>query len=330
MRKSENEERLDHMEHVITLTMNPSIDISSAVGQVVADRKLRCGPSVRGPGGGGINVSRAIGKLGGTSSALYPAGGALGEMLDGFMEREGIAYRSIFTEGSTRENITILEESTGRQFRFGMTGPTLKEEEWRQCLKVLSYLSPKPGYIVASGSLPPGVPEDFYARVADVASQLGARLIVDTSGEPLRFALQAGVYLLKPNVREMKDLVGHEIGNEFELEDSARELIGKGGTETIVVSLGAEGALLVSGDGCEHVRAPSVPVRSVVGAGDSMVAGIVLGLARRKELGEAVSFGVAAGAAAVMSPGTGLCCRGDTERLFRQVVINEHASLKGE
>jgi len=273
MRQPENEEVPDHMEHVVTLTMNPSIDISSGVGHVVPDRKLRCGSSLRGPGGGGINVSRAIGVLGGKSYALYPAGGMFGEILDGFMEREDIAHCSIFTEGSTRENITILEESTGRQFRFGMTGPTLREEEWRQCLKVLSFLSPKPAYIVASGSLPPGVPEDFYARVADVSSQLGARLIVDTSGEPLRFALQAGAYLLKPNMREMKDLVGHDIGNEFELEDGARELIGKGGTEAIVVSLGA---------------------------------------------------------AAVMSPGTGLCCRGDTERLFRQVVIREHASLKGE
>ncbi len=329
MRPLGNEERLDHMEHVVTLTMNPSIDISSGVGQVFPDRKLRCGRSVYGPGGGGINVSRAIGILGGKSSALYPAGGTFGEMLDEFMEQEGIAHRSIFTEGPTRENITILEESTGRQFRFGMTGPTLKEEEWWQCLKVVSFLRPKPGYLVASGSLPPGVPDDFYARVADIASQLGARLIVDTSGEPLRFASQAGAYLLKPNMREMKDLVGHEIRDEFELEDSARELIGKGRVEAVVISLGAEGALAVSGNGCEHVRAPSVQVSSVVGAGDSMVAGIVLSLARGKTLGEAVSFGVAAGAAATMSPGTGLCCRGDTERLFRQVVIKEHASLKG-
>lgn len=314
------------MEHIVTLTMNPSIDISSSVEHVVADRKLRCKPSTYEPGGGGVNVSRVIGILGGKSSALYPAGGPFGEMLQALIDEAGISHYRVPIEGSTRENLTIQEESSGRQFRFGMLGPTLREKEWRQCLEMLEALDPKPGYLVASGSLPPGVPEDFYARLAEAAPRLGARLIVDTSGEPLRLASRAGVYLLKPNMNEMRNLIGGEIRDELELEDGAGKLIGKGYSEVIVVSLGAGGAMMVSKDGCEHVRAPTVPIRSVVGAGDSMVAGMVLSLARGKTLREALSFGVAAGASAVMSPGTGLCCRDDTERLYRQIILREHRS----
>ena len=317
------------MERVVTLTMNPSIDINSSVEHVFADRKLRCKPSSHEPGGGGINVSRAIRRLGGHSPAVYPAGGTFGRMLQGLLDREGIVHHPVEIEESTREAFIILEESSGRQFRFGMPGPTLRETEWKRCLEALGALELKPDYVVASGSLPPGVPQDFYAQLARMTSASGARLIVDTSGEPLRLASQAGVYLLKPNMNEMQNLVRREIQNEMELEDTARGFIEKGHSEVMIVSLGAGGALMVSKNGCEHVRAPTVPIKSRVGAGDSMVAGIVLSLARGEPLREAVRFGVAAGAAAVMTPGTELCRREDTERLYRQITIKKHEALKG-
>jgi 6-phosphofructokinase 2 len=318
------------MERIITLTMNPSLDISSSVEHVIADRKLRCRPSSYEPGGGGINISRAIQRLGGNSSALYPAGGTFGQMLQNLLDREGIPHFPILIEESTRENFTILEESSGRQFRFGMPGPMLRETEWKRCLGALVALDVKPKYVVASGSLPPGVPEDFYAQLAQIASGFGARLIVDTSGEPLRLASQAGVYLLKPNMNEMESLIRREIKNELELEEMAREPVEKGLSEVIIISLGAGGALMVSRDGCEHVRAPTVPIKSRVGAGDSMVAGIVLSLANGKSLQDALRFGVAAGAAAVMTPGTELCRREDTERLYQQIIVQRHEALKGD
>jgi len=317
------------MERIVTLTMNPSIDINSSVEHVIADRKLRCKPSSYEPGGGGINVSRAIQRLGGNSSALYPAGGTFGQMLQNLLEQEGIPHFPIPIEESTRENFTILEESSGRQFRFGMPGPTLRETEWKRCLGTLVAFDLKPNYVVASGSLPRGVPEDFYAQLAQIASGFGVRLIVDTSGEPLRLASQAGVYLLKPNMNEIQSLVEHEIQDELELEEIARELVEKGHSEVIVISLGAGGALMVSKDGCEHVRAPMVPIKSKIGAGDSMVGGVVLSLERDQSLRDAVCFGVAAGAAAVMTPGTELCRREDTERLYQQIVVKTHGSLKG-
>ena len=317
------------MERIVTLTMNPSIDINSSVEHVIADRKLRCKSSSFEPGGGGINVSRAIQRLGGNSSALYPAGGTFGQMLQNLLDQEGISHCPIQIEESTRENFTILEESSGRQFRFGMPGPILRETEWKRCLGTLVALDLKPNYVVASGSLPRGVPEDFYAQLAQIASGFGVRLIVDTSGEPLRLASQAGVYLLKPNMNEIQSLVGHEIQDELELEETARGLVEKGHSEAIVISLGAGGALMVSKDGCEHVRAPMVPIKSKIGAGDSMVGGIVLSLERGQSLRDAVCFGVAAGAAAVMTPGTELCRREDTEQLYQQIIVKTHEALKG-
>jgi 6-phosphofructokinase 2 len=219
-----------------------------------------------------------------------------------------------------RENLVILDESTGQQYRFGMPGPILSNEEWKRCLHELSAISPNPDYLVASGSLPPGLPDDFYAQVARSGKENGARVIVDASGEALKLALQEGVYLIKPNVREFKDLIGKDIKEESQIKAEARKMVKSGRCEVLVISLGAAGALLVSGNIAEHISAPTVPIVSKVGAGDSMVAGMVLSLARGKPLRESVLFGLAAGAAAVMTPGTELCRREDAERLYEEMI----------
>ena len=166
---------------------------------------------------------------------------------------------------------------------------------------------------------PPGVPDDFYARLARLGDELGAKVIVDTSQRALCAAVEAGVYLIKPNLRELSQLAGRDLEDEADQERVAGEIVRNGGARYVVVSLGAAGVLLVSEDGCERMRAPTVPIKSKVGAGDSMVAGIVLSLARGMPPREAVRFGVAAGAAAVMTPGTELCRREDTERLYERI-----------
>ena len=311
------------MKTIVTLTMNPAIDKSSTVNRVIAERKLRCTRPRYEPGGGGINVSRVIHKLGGESTAIYLAGGMTGQMLRELIDKEGLTHYPVLIKGLSRENLIILEKSTGQQFRFSMPGPTLSDREWQQCLQQLSACDPKPDYIVASGSLPPGVPDDFYARVAHVATDLGAKAIVDTSGKALRLAAGAGVYIIKPNLRELTELMGKEITNESTLEAIAMEIVNSGQSEMVVVSLGAAGVLMASREGCEQLRSPTVPIVSKVGAGDSMVAGIVLSLARGKPLQEAIRFGVAAGAAAVMTPGTELCRREDTERLYQQMTLKK-------
>ncbi|EKD59126.1 MAG: hypothetical protein ACD_55C00149G0001, partial [uncultured bacterium] len=196
------------MKTIVTITMNPAIDKSATVDHVVAERKLYCSEPLFEPGGGGINVSRAVRKLGGESLALYPSGGHSGQTLRLLLDQEGLTHRPIEVAGWTRENLIVLESATGQQYRFGMPGPDLSAKEWQACLEQIFAGGARPDYLVASGSLPPGVPQDFYARIARLGKQHGARVVVDASGEPMRLALREGVFLIKPNIREFREMIG--------------------------------------------------------------------------------------------------------------------------
>lgn len=304
------------MKSIVTLTLNPAIDKSSSVDHVVAERKLYCKAPQFEAGGGAVNVSRAIKKLGGESLLLYPAGGLTGQRLQELLDEEGLNHRSLPIDGVIRESLVILEESTGLQYRFGMPGPQLTKKEQESFTQELTSIKPSPDYLVVSGSLPPGVTPDFYARIARLGKNMGAKVIVDVSGEALHAALQEGVFLIKPNIREFWQLVGREIKEESQLKEAARKMVANGMCEVLVISLGTAGALVVSETFAEHILPPTVPIVSKVGAGDSMVAGIVLSLARGNPLRESAFFGVATGTAAVMTPGTELCRREDVERLY--------------
>jgi 6-phosphofructokinase 2 len=224
-------------------------------------------------------------------------------------------------QGLTRQNLTVYEESTGQQFRFGMPGPEVNEKECDQLIEALLGFDSPPDYVVASGSLPSGAPKDLYARIAKSVKDLGARMILDTSGGAFSLAVREGVYLIKPNLRELASLGEADIEGESEQEALARRIIEKGWSEVVVVSLGAAGAVLVEEGRHERLRAPTVSIKSKVGAGDSMVAGITLRLAQGRSVLEAARFGVAAGAAAVMTPGTELCRRGDAESLYEKIAV---------
>jgi len=304
---------------IVTLTLNPAVDKNTRVDQVVAEDKLRCEAPSREPGGGGLNVSRVIGRLGGQSTAFYTSGGLTGRILQDLLDAEALDHTPLPVDEWTRENLIVYETSTDRQFRFGMPGPTLTDGEIDACLNTLRGLDPAPEYLVASGSLPPGAPDDTYAAVAEAAHALGAKPILDTSGAALRAAMDADWYLLKPNLRELQQLAGDDLATEAERIDAARAFIDRGWCRGVVLSMGASGALLVTADRAAHVRSPTVPIASRVGAGDSMVGGLTVALARGQDLPDAVRFGVAAGAAAVMTPGTELCHQDDTERLFEQL-----------
>lgn len=307
------------MNKIVTLTLNPAIDISTTVDHVVAERKLYCQTPLIEPGGGAVNVSRAIKKLGGESLLLYPAGGYTGELLKDLLSKEGINHRPFSIGGTIRESFVVLEKSSGQQYRFGMPGPLWRKEEWELCLKELSQVAMHAKFLVISGSLPPGVPSNFCASAARVGKEAGARVIIDVSGEALRLALEEGVFLVKPNYREFRELVGEGIIEEPVIKEQALKFVRGGNCEIMVISLGAAGALMVSAETVEHIRPPTVPIVSKVGAGDSMVAGIVLSLARGQSYKDSIIFGVAAGAAAVMTPGTELCRRVDTERLYAKM-----------
>ncbi|HEX8462869.1 MAG TPA: 1-phosphofructokinase family hexose kinase [Segetibacter sp.] len=303
------------MQKIVTLTLNPAIDKSTVVSAIVPDKKLRCEAPTFEPGGGGVNVSRAIKKLGGSSTAIYLSGGHSGKFYQQLLNEEEIESCVLEIAGITRENMIVVDKSSNAQYRFGMPGPTVSEKEWQQCLDLLAKSSGVE-YIVASGSFPLGVPEDFYGRLAFTAKKMNARLVADTSGEPLRHAMKEGIFMIKPNIGELSSLHGVEELHEEEACKAAREIINKGGCEVMVISMGASGAMLVTKDEVFNSPSPSVRKRSTVGAGDTMVAGMVLSLLKGCPWLQVLQYGIAAGTATTMNPGTELCRKEDVERLY--------------
>jgi 6-phosphofructokinase 2 len=303
---------------IATLTLNPAMDLSVSTPRVISTEKLRCSLPRHDPGGGGINVARVVKTLGGKAVAVYPAGGPFGDLLQRSLDELGLVHRPVSIAGDTRESFTVDELDSGLQYRFVLPGPTLSEQELQRCLDSLAALRPAPAYVVLSGSFPPGVGLGFFDELLALARRIGARLVVDLSGEPLRHAArQGGVYLMKPSLDELGTLMGCTVSGEAEQEQALRSLIGQGSAEIIVLSLGAEGALFAYGDRVGRLRSPEVPVASAVGAGDSMLGAIVLAMAEGRSIPEAVCQGIAAGAATVMRPGTELCHREDVQRLLQ-------------
>lgn len=308
------------MSSIITITFNPAIDKSTTVPSLVPEKKMKCTTPVFEPGGGGINVARAIKKLGGNATAIYLAGGYTGHFFTQLLDRERIESVAVNTKMHTRENLIVVDQSSNMQYRFGMPGPTIEEHEWKAMLDTIEKMEDAT-YIVASGSVPAGVPLDIFGRIAAIAKKKNAKFIADTSGEALRFAVKEGVYLLKPNLGELSSLAGKEEININMIGSVANELISKGSCEVLVVSMGAAGAMLVTAEDSYHITAPAVKRKSTVGAGDSMVAGIVLSLANGKQVLDAVKYGVACGTAATQNPGTELCRKEDADHLFHLVHL---------
>lgn len=300
--------------NIVTLTVNPAVDKSTVIDRLIPEQKLRCDPPRFDAGGGGINVSKAIKRLGGKSLAIFTAGGLPGQLLADLVKQEQINTKIIETEQWTRENFVVAETSTNAQYRFGMPGAALSEAETQAILEALE--QSEADYIVASGSLPPQMDVNFYEKVAAISKNIGARLILDTSGEPLRAACDEGVFLLKPNIGELEALVGTSNLETDDVDDAARSLIGDGKCEVVIVSLGPKGAILVTKDLCEHIPAPPVQKRSTVGAGDSMVAGMTWALTQGLSYPDMLRWGVACGSAATMNEGTQLFLRADVERLL--------------
>lgn len=300
---------------IVTITLNPAVDTSTSVDRFVPEQKLRCEAPRHDAGGGGINVSKAIHRLGGESVALFTSGGYTGLLLEELLTKEQLRYQVIKVESPSRENFIVTETQTNSQYRFGMPGPMLSASEAEACLEALRQCRDVK-YVVGSGSLPGGIASDFYAKMASEVKKLGARFILDTSGEPLREAANEGVFLLKPNVGELAKLVGVDKLELSEVDDAALDIINRGNCDVVVVSLGPQGAMLITKEGYEHIPAPPVKKLSTVGAGDSMVGGMVYALWKGKSYAEMVRQGVACGSAATMNPGTELFKKEDVKRLL--------------
>jgi len=287
---------------IVTITLNPAVDIACATDRIVPTRKLRTGDEQYDPGGGGVNVARVIHDLGGAARALILVGGATGLLYEELLSAHGVPYDAIAIRGRTRVSMNVRERVTGQEFRFVAEGPVVEEAEWQAVLAHLETV--KADWIVASGSLPRGVPLDFYARAAEIAVRRGQRFILDTSGEPLHRALGHGLTLAKPSRGEFEALAGATLADDADLAAAAQAMVRRGDVAMLAISLGADGAMLVTADDVLRMAAVEVAVRSAVGAGDSFLAAMALTLARGAAAGDAFAFGVAAGAAAVASGGT--------------------------
>ncbi len=306
-------------EKIVTLTMNPSIDVSTSVGEVKPIHKMRCAAGHRDPGGGGINVARVVQRFGLPLTAVYVVGGISGKLLQRLVTDAGIDSCVIETPDETREDFTVYEEKSGNQFRFVMPGPDLPETVWKAALEAVTAFDPAPGFIVASGSLPHGVPTDFYARAVEAGRKAGAKVVIDTSGVALAEALAGRPFMIKPSLRELRELTGMELKDEPAMIEAARAFVAEGKAEMVALTLGEDGALLVTGEGVWRANAPKVKVLSAVGAGDSFVGAMVCALSERMPIEEAFRRGVAAGSAALLAAGTELCQPKDVERLLPQV-----------
>ena len=303
--------------NILTLTLNPAIDKSVTAKMVMPDKKIRCHTPVFQPGGGGINVSRAIKKLGAESVAMYLSGGESGWLISKLLKEENVTQQPISSSIDVRQNLLVYDETTEQQYRFGMPGSLVPEEEWNLVLEEIENLEVNPDYVVASGSLPRGVPNDFYARLAKIAKRNNFRLILDTSGEPLKLGIEEGVYMIKPNLRELAYLAGKEFLSGLEQEKIANQLLIEKKCEIVVLSQGVKGAMLsIDGYETEYIVPPTVRKVSTVGAGDSMLGGILTALSKDWALKQAIRYGVAAGTAATITPDTELCRKEDVDKIY--------------
>lgn len=304
------------MTPIITLTMNPSLDLSAEADQVLAEQKNRCHTVRLDPGGGGINVSRVVRILGGDSLAIYPAGGPAAAMLRDLLARDGVARDTVPIGGATRQDFSVLDRSLGQEYRFVLPGPEISAAEWQACLDKVEGHGKVGGTIVASGSLPPGVPDDFYARLARITKGQGVRLALDTSGAPLAAALEEGVDVVKPNLRELQDLIGEPLDGPARQDAVMHRLRADGKAGMVALTLGSGGAAAVWDGGQARIGVPPIAgLKSAVGAGDSFLGALGLALTRGRTVEDALRYAVAAGSAALLTPGTELCRRKDVERL---------------
>jgi 6-phosphofructokinase 2 len=307
------------MKPIVTLTLNPSIDGAAETDTIRPTHKIRTSNERYYPGGGGINVARVIAELGAPTRAVYAAGGATGPILDALLDKLRVPLQRIGIDEDTRISHSVFERSSGLEYRFVPEGPELQDKEWQSCLDELAHADCD--YLVASGSLPRGVPVDFYVRVAEITRARGTKLVVDTSGPALKAAVETGgLHLIKPSLGEFEQLVGAKLPDLEAQHRAAMALVTSGKVALVAVTLGHLGAFLAEPAGVLRLPAMPIEAKSAVGAGDSFLAAMTLGLARSMPPREAFKLGMAAGTAAVLTPGTELCTRADVERLFAELT----------
>lgn len=287
---------------IVTLTPNPSLDRAITIPELRRGEVIRASSSRVDPGGKGVNVARALAAQGADTVAVLPSGGPEGHMMEELLAQAGVRAVTTHVEGSLRMNITVLEPD-GTTTKLNEPGPTLTDETVSALLQATLDAARGGGWVVGCGSLPPGAPINLYATLTSAARAAGLSVAIDSSGEPMTHAAAALPHLIKPNHEELEELVGRRLDSLGDVRDAACGLIDRG-IETVAVSLGRDGALLVTGDTVVHAGAAITTPRSTVGAGDCMLAGLLNGLSRGDAPADALAAAVTWGAAAVTLPGS--------------------------
>lgn len=307
------------MTPILTLTLNPTIDFATSTDVILPDVKLRCTDPHVDPGGGGINVSRAIQMLGGASTALVSIGGPTGARLLELLALEGVPTVAFQGTGETRLSFSVTDEATGQQFRFVTPGPIWGEADVERALATVDRAAHPGSLVVLSGSQPPGVAKDFPKLLANHVEVHRAFLIVDTSGPALRNLVEAPhqpLYVLRTDDVEAEEVAGRPLPTVADTADFASRLVDRGVARAVIFARGAEGSVLATSDGAWIAHPARVPEVSKIGAGDSFVGAFTLALARDETLPQALLQGVAASAAAVATEATRLCPPEDVARLL--------------
>lgn len=310
------------MQNILTITTNPCIDRTVWVNEVVPEKKLRANNTEVEPGGGGINVARAIKAINGNATALYTQGGYTGSYFSEILHTENFPTIAFPINDSTRENTLLIDETSLLEYRIGMAGPTISTDEQEQFLQVLSKQTHF-NYWVLSGSLNPKTPVTFYSKIAELAIHQNIKLVVDTSGAALQQLIQLPLFMVKPNLGELAAITGKSLQSTQSIIEAAQQLAFKSNIKNIVISLGKEGAIMISQEGVYKATPPQVAVKSTVGAGDCMVAGITYMFSQGKTAKQALQYGIACGTAATLYSGYGLCKLEDIERLLSEIIIEE-------
>jgi 6-phosphofructokinase 2 len=314
------------MSYILTITLNPAYDVSTSVGKVAPGPKLRCDDPRYDPGGGGVNVSRAVSRLGGISTAFVALGGQTGAIFHSLLDAEDFEVAQFEIDGNTRQSLAIIETSTGRQYRFQLPGPVWQPEQTAAMLEHLRPHLTRGRIVVMSGSLPPGVPADIASTINGLAVERGSRLILDTSGKALTAAANnsaAPFSLLRMDGAEATEVSGRSFASPAELADYGVQLIRAGAAERLVMSIGSQGTVGLSAIERFFCKPPKLETLSAIGAGDSMVAAIALELSRGGSFRDAVRHGVAAAGSAVLTPATELCSKTTAEEILERVVTEE-------
>ena len=313
------------MSDIVTITVNPALDLSTEARAVIPDQKLRCTAPVVHPGGGGVNVSRAIANLGGASQTLVAYGGATGQELAGLLRAENLEPESIGVDYPTRQSTTVFDNATGLQYRFMMPGPDWTEADCATARNSIMNAIEPGALVIPSGSLPPGMPESFFLDLAPEIRAKGGRMILDTSGAALARAAESpsNLFVLRMDLAEARELSKDTLVGIAEIAVMTTALRNRTGAEIIMIAAGAQGTVIDCDGWRGLTRPPVVEPRSKVGAGDSFIGAFALALTRGADPVEACCWGTAAAASAVTTEGTELCNRAETERFYDQVTRTE-------